>query len=165
MRADGIADLLLREANATDEQAVIEVVRAAMSTYSDWCADWLLPHDMEARERDRWRADDLVSHRIVAYMGERIVGVSVWMQAPTAVLSLFMVSPSVWGAGVASALHDRTLREATTPSSTVMRLTVPEGNRRARRFYERNRWQEKSVLPKIHPWLRLPMLEYERLLA
>ncbi len=162
VRAGRIAHLLLRQADAIDEQAVIEVVRAAMGTYSDWCPGWSLPHDMEARERARWQADDSSLQRLVACLGEQIVGVSVSKRAPIAVLSLLMVAPCVWGTGVATGLHYRALQDAATCSSNAIRLTVPEGNGRARRFYEKNGWQRTSAAPQIHSWLRLPMLEYTR---
>jgi GNAT superfamily N-acetyltransferase len=130
-----------------------------MGTYSDWCPGWSLPHDMEARERARWRAGDPSSQRLVACVGERVVGVSVSKQAPIVVLSLLMVAPMAWGTGVAARLHDRALRNAATRS---IRLTVPEGNGRARRFYEKNGWRRTSAEARTHSWLGLPMLEYAR---
>lgn len=156
------AGLLLREADSDDEQAVIDVIRAAMDTYSNWCPSWSPPPDLEARERTRLRADDSASQRVVACLDERVVGVSVWKRAPIAVLSLLMVAPSAWGVWVAGALHERALRDAATSPSKAIRLTVPEGNGRARRFYEKNRWQKIAVPPQIHPWLRFPMLQYAR---
>jgi len=152
--------LLLRQGDAADEQAAIEVMRAAMGTYSDWCPDWSLPHDMEARERVRWRAADSSSQRLVACVGERVVGVSVSKRAPIAVLSLLMVAPMAWGTGVAARLHDRALQDAAACSSIAIRLTVPEGNGRARRFYEKNGWRRTSATAQTHSWLGLPMLEY-----
>jgi GNAT superfamily N-acetyltransferase len=154
--------LLLRPGEAADEQAAIEVIRAAMSTYSDWCPGWSLPRDMEARERARWRTGDSSSQRLVACVGERVVGVSVSKQASIAVLSLLMVAPTAWGTEVAARLHDCVLREAAARSSIAIRLTVPEGNGRARRFYEKNGWQRTSMAARTHSWLGLPMLEYAR---
>ena len=154
-------DLLLRQANAADEAAVLDVIRTAMATYSEWCPGWSLPLDMEVRERARWRTDDSPSQRLVACLGEQIVGVSVWKRASIAVLSLLMVAPSVWGTGVAPGLHNRTLRDAAR-SANAVRLTVPEGNGRARRFYEKNGWQRTSAAPLTHSWLGISMLEYAR---
>lgn len=151
--------MLLRQGDAADEQAAIELIRAAMGTYSDWCPGWSPPHDMEARERARWRASDSSLHRLVVCVGEQVVGVSVSKQGPSAVLSLLMVAPTAWGTGVAAGLHDRALRD--TAASSI-RLTVPEGNGRARRFYEKNGWRRTSAAARTHSWLGLPMLEYAR---
>jgi GNAT superfamily N-acetyltransferase len=159
VKAAGSAALLLRQGNAADEQAAIEVIRAAMVTYGDWCPDWELPHDMEARERARWRASDSSLQRLVVCVDERVVGVSVSKRAPIAVLSLLMVAPMAWGTGVAMRLHDRALRDADARS---IRLTVPEANGRARRFYEKNGWRRTSARAQTNAWLGLPMLEYAR---
>jgi GNAT superfamily N-acetyltransferase len=132
-----------------------------MATYGEWCHDWSLPPDMEDRERARWRTPDSSAQRLVAVVGGEIVGVSVLKQTPVAVLSLLMVDPAVWGTGVARCLHDRTLRDVAC-STKAVRLTVPEGNGRARRFYEKNDWQRSAATPSTHPWLDIPMLEYER---
>lgn len=155
----------LREGRAEDEDAVISVIRAAMDTYRTWCSGWTLPHDLEGRERERWRTDSPASQRVVACLEEGVVGVSVWSEAPVAVLSLLMVAPSAWETGVAVALHDLTVRDAAACSATTIRLTVPERNTRARRFYEKRGWQRTSSAPEIHPWLGMAMLEYTRELA
>jgi ribosomal protein S18 acetylase RimI-like enzyme len=63
----------------------------------------------------------------------------------TGVFSLLMVDPESWGAGVGSALHNLALRGMAEHGLQAARLTVPEGNIRAQRFYERNGWRRTAA--------------------
>jgi GNAT superfamily N-acetyltransferase len=153
----------LRDAVAEDEAAVLCVIRRTLGTYQSWSADWVLPADVDQREQERWRNSD-PARRLVALLGRRVVGVCRWAGTDPATLSLLMVEPGSWGGGVGSALHARALASMTANGARSARLTVPDGNTRARRFYERNEWHRTTTPVHLHEWLDLPMLEYTRAL-
>jgi GNAT superfamily N-acetyltransferase len=154
--------LQVRSAVSADEGEVIGVIRAAMVTYERWCPGWPSPTDVEDRERARWHTRDPVATWLVACMTERVVGVIRWVGGEPATLSLLMVDPEFWNAGVGSALQADALHGMAHDGSQTVRLTVPEGNGRARRFYERHGWRKTDAPPRAHPWLGLHMLEYAR---
>jgi GNAT superfamily N-acetyltransferase len=154
--------LQVRRAHIHDESAAIAVILAAMGTYGRWHPGWAVPEDAEERERARWLVRDPAVSWLVACMNERVVGVSRWVKSEPAVLSLLMVHPDNWGAGVGSTLHASVSRGMIDDGLRAARLTVPEDNARARRFYEHNGWRKASTPAATHAWLELPMLEYRR---
>jgi hypothetical protein len=147
-----------------EEDDVIQLILAAMGTYSDWCPGWRPPADAESFERARFRQNDRGGDWLVARRDERVVGVARWIAGEPAGLSLLMVDRSSWGSTVASDLHHRTLELIAASGSQNARLTVPLANLRARRFYERHRWRGTAANPHMHQWLGLRMLEYTRAL-
>jgi GNAT superfamily N-acetyltransferase len=50
------------------------------------------------------------------------------------------VRPDLWGSGLAAELHDSALAEIRARGFTRARLWTPEGQARARRFYEKRGW-------------------------
>jgi RimJ/RimL family protein N-acetyltransferase len=73
-----------------------------------------------------------------------------------------------WGRGTAQQLHDALLAELSRtapPTSDHLRLRVFEGNRRARRFYERLGWNQtdQHTRSTFEPYAVL--IEYQRPLA
>lgn len=154
--------LQVRRAHIHDESAAIAVILAAMGTYGRWHPGWAVPEDAEERERARWLVRDPAVSWLVACMNERVVGVSRWVKSEPAVLSLLMVHPDNWGAGVGSTLHASVSRGMIDDGLRAARLTVPEDNARARRFSEHNGWRKASTPAATHAWLELPMLEYRR---
>jgi GNAT superfamily N-acetyltransferase len=55
-------------------------------------------------------------------------------------LSTLFALPENHGTGAAQAFHDQLLVTLTEAACRTVRLWVPEGATRARRFYERNGW-------------------------
>jgi GNAT superfamily N-acetyltransferase len=155
--------LQLRAAVAEDEASVLGVIRAALESYHRWSGGWVAPADLDEHERVRWRSRDPAKW-LVALLGMRVVGVCRWVEGESPTLSLLMVEPGSWGAGVGSALHARALASMAASGARSARLTVPEGNLRARCFYERNEWCRTATPVRLHEWLDLPMVEYARLL-
>ncbi len=88
--------------------------------------------------RERWR--NATGTVLVAERESRVVGVALvdagWLHG-------FYVVPEYWGTGVADELHDEAL--AVSSDCPELRLWVLEGNRRARRFYEKHGWQENGA--------------------
>lgn len=149
-------------ARRDQEPAVIALILAAMDTYQQWCPGWRAPANVANRERARWRAEDHTARWLVAHHKQSITGIARWAMSEPAVLSLLMVDPRNWRVGVGSALHDHALGEMNEGRLRRVRLTVPEANLRARRFYERHGWCQSDAAPEHHRWLNLPMLEYTR---
>jgi GNAT superfamily N-acetyltransferase len=73
------------------------------------------------------------------------------------------VRPPFWGRGIALALHDAALAEATARGYARMRLNTPLDQARARRFYEREGWQLAGEIDDHGFGLR--MVEYRRALG
>ncbi len=62
----------------------------------------------------------------------------------------FYVHPDSWGTGVANELHDAALEALHSAGWVTLKLSVLEGNARARHFYERHAWiadGERQELP------------------
>jgi GNAT superfamily N-acetyltransferase len=81
-------------------------------------------------------------------------------EAGLAHLGNMFVRPAHWGTGVASRLMERALGAAAARGYRSMRLFVPEGQSRARRFYAREGFG--AVGDPFDPGFGLPVLEYRR---
>lgn len=73
---------------------------------------------------------------------------------------LFVREP-FWGTGVATTLHARAIAEAGRQGYTAMRLYTPEGQARARRFYEREGWAVWGA-PVRETGIGIPLVQYRR---
>ena len=65
-----------------------------------------------------------------------------------------------WGAGVASRLMADAVAEARAQGYRAMRLFTPQGQARARRFYEREGWVQYGQ--PFEAGLGIPLVEYQR---
>jgi GNAT superfamily N-acetyltransferase len=118
--------------------------------------------------------------REVATIRDRMGGVDAWAQlafdgeepaghvglladpAPATVyLWQLFIRPAYWGSGLAGRLHAAFLAESRARGYERARLRTPEGQARARRFYERNAW-ETDGLPTFEDVLGLDLLVYTR---
>jgi GNAT superfamily N-acetyltransferase len=73
---------------------------------------------------------------------------------------MLFVRPSHWGTPVARDLHAAMVEAAAGRGFTGLRLFTPAGQRRARRFYEREGW--RAVREFHAPHLELDVVEYRR---
>jgi GNAT superfamily N-acetyltransferase len=80
--------------------------------------------------------------------------------AALAHLGQLFVRPPYWGSGVAAALLEHALAAATSRGYAAMRLFVPVGQARARRFYARHGFSGAGE--PFDPALGIPVLEYRR---
>ncbi len=71
------------------------------------------------------------------------------------------VDRAQWGTGVARALMEAAVEDATERGFAVLRLFVAEGQARARRFYEREGWRPEGE-PFFDAAPGLSMVEYRR---
>lgn len=144
---------MLRLATRDDAQAFAAVVTAAQSTWASWAGDAFRPYDPEQLVT-QWaaRMDD---HATIAFVATDVAGhvIAVAVAGPEATsfepsnpgwdsahLSTLFVLPENHGTGEAQALHDQLLVTLTEAGYRTVRLWVPEGASRARRFYDRNGW-------------------------
>ena len=74
------------------------------------------------------------------------------------------VRPAWQGRGIATVLIEAAASEARRRGFTRMRLWTPQGQRRARRFYEREGWTQTGDVHEDSPF-GLPTVEYTRTLA
>jgi len=71
------------------------------------------------------------------------------------------VRRDLWGTGLASQLHARAVDAMRERGYTRARLLTPEGQARARRFYEKRGWRQAPISIDDPPDLAgLPMVEY-----
>jgi GNAT superfamily N-acetyltransferase len=82
------------------------------------------------------------------------------LQPATAHLGHLFVKPRYWGTGAASQLLAHATSAAAASGFTAMRLFVPVGQARARRFYARERFV--AVGDPFDPGIGLPVVEYQR---
>jgi GNAT superfamily N-acetyltransferase len=75
-------------------------------------------------------------------------------------LGHLFVGPRYWGTGAATQLLAHATSAAATRGFTAMRLFVPAGQARARRFYARERFV--AVGDPFDPGIGLPVIEYQR---
>jgi tRNA dimethylallyltransferase len=133
-------DPLLRPARAEDAESAFQVQRAAsLAALAHIYPPDRYPFPDDAI-RERWKEaiSDTNGDVIVAHRAHRIVGVAA---AKEGWLDGLYVVPEEWGTGVAARLHDEAMRSLAEAGATQARLWVLEGNRRARRFYERRGWR------------------------
>jgi GNAT superfamily N-acetyltransferase len=79
------------------------------------------------------------------------------------IVAQLFVRPAWQGRGIATRLMDAAAREARQRGFTRMRLWTPQGQSRARRFYEREGWTFTGAVHEDSPF-GLPVVEYSRTL-
>ncbi len=132
-----------------DIAALAASVAEAFARYRSFAPErWQPPTaDSEALVLERWLVDpDFWGE--VAFEQLTLVGHATFIAArrhsfrpepgsDVAHLGHLFVTPEYWGCGAATQLLGRAVSAAQTDGFTGMRLFVPEGHSRARRFYER----------------------------
>jgi GNAT superfamily N-acetyltransferase len=100
---------------------------------------------------------------LVAEIDERLVGVAGagpardLDPAATGELYALYVHPDVWGNGYGFALHEAAVRHLAAKGFGSAVLWVLDGNRRARRFYERRGWRTDGS---VGEYAGVPKLRY-----
>jgi len=146
--------ITVRPAIADDALAAATVVCAARDTWAEWAGDALEP-ETPASVLDDWiaRIGDPMKTTCVAVDRYGVVGVVSYSAeadssaphsgGPTSGhLSMLFVLPECHGHGVADQLHASMCEDLDGRGFTSIRLRVPAGAAQARRFYQRNGWEE-----------------------
>lgn len=144
-----VEGLTFRSVTRADIAALAASVADAFARYRGFAPDGWQPRtaDCEAQVLAGWLADaDFWGE--VAYEGTTLVGHATFIpaarhsfrpepDASVAHLGHLFVAPEYWGSGGAAELLGRAASGAQACEFTSVRLFVPEGQSRARRFYER----------------------------
>jgi GNAT superfamily N-acetyltransferase len=134
---------VLREARPNEAEMLAEIQRdASRAALAHIFPPELFPFPME-EVRERWATavgdPDTVVH--VAEVDGRAVGVAAyrfeWLDG-------LYVAPEYWSRGLGLALHDLVLDRLRGDGHDRCHLWVLEDNDRARRFYQRQGWEENG---------------------
>jgi GNAT superfamily N-acetyltransferase len=132
---------------------------------------WVGPAFEEELAHTREVLADPDFHCLVAELGGAVVGQVTTVPAAKAARAVaepglahlrnLYVDRAQWGTGVARALMQAAVDDATRRGFTALRLFVAEGQARARRFYEREGWRAEGE-PFFDAVPGLSMVEYRR---
>jgi GNAT superfamily N-acetyltransferase len=165
----------IREARPPDAKAMIALLTASFEGYREFAAPgWEPP--FPGTEQELALAGMLGEDRVwwvVAEDEDGLAGQCSFTPAHTRrqmqgdavpgmahLLQLF-IRPDLWGSGLAADLHGRAVVEMRARGYTRARLLTPEGQARARAFYERRGWRPGPVSLEDPVDLNgLPVIEY-----
>jgi GNAT superfamily N-acetyltransferase len=163
--------LAFREIARDDIDELAALVADAFAGYRAFApAGWRPPTaDEQVRVLQGWIADPDFWGELTAD-GRTLVGHATFVPArhsfraapePTlAHLGHLFVNPGYWGSGAATQLLAHAMSAAAARGFTAMRLFVPTGQARARRFYARARFA--AVGDPFDFGLGIPVIEYRR---
>jgi GNAT superfamily N-acetyltransferase len=164
----------IRAAGARDLEAIVSLAVTCARSHHGWAgSDWS-PPAVVAENRLWWaRLRDERTFVAVAQSGATMVGaVSAWPAAAehlrgvrtpqVAYVAGPFVDPEWWGEGIGAALHNELLAVLARLHYLRAELAVEAGNRRARRFLERNGWQRLEGGPRRSA---MALLTYARAIA
>jgi GNAT superfamily N-acetyltransferase len=152
----------LRRPEVADAETLTAIVQRGFEGYRAFApATWDPPDEMALIERNR---EELARDDVFALAGyvdgvpvghSRVVPIP---EDPTDVrLRYLFVDAPYWGTGLARALHDAAVEWIGDRSA---RLFTPEGQARARRFYQREGWRLHAEGVDAH--FGMPLAEYRR---
>jgi GNAT superfamily N-acetyltransferase len=159
--------LKLRTAQPEDVPALLDISREGFETYRSFAPEgWEPPH---FEESDVVAIEDVATW-ILAEEDAEPVGHVLLIPASRSrepvddprlghLLMLF-VRRRNWGTPVARSLHEAMLDAAADRGFTELRLFTPAGQKRARRFYEREGWRAVGDFPAPH--LGFDVVQYRR---
>ena len=163
----------LRPATPADVEAMQLLIGEAFRSYREFAPPgWRAPDTEEAARRMREQLGGPSVRGSVAVVGGDHAGHVLWLPARESAqfpdpdprlahLWQLFVRDSDQGSGIGTALLDDAVAGAADSGFTRMRLFTPEGQTRARSFYEREGWTLRQPIG-AGPDLKLPLLEYER---
>ena len=166
-------DATLRPALRADVDVMAETIAEAFDSYREFApAGWQPPDTTDARKRMRTALSRPSVHGTIALVAGAYAGHLIWLPASEShqfadpdpglahIWQLFLPNTRQ-GEGIATTLLDAAVAEAAAAGFERMRLFTPEGQARARRFYEREGW-DRSQRIDPGPDLKLALLEYVR---
>ena len=167
--------MTVRPGSAADAEALIVTLAEGFDSFRAFAPPGWEPPDMEAEtarmrtelaKPDTWVEVAEVGGAVaghVAFMPARSHQRGHAMAEDVAHFWQLFVRREFWGAGVASRLMADAVAEARVQGYRAMRLFTPEGQARARRFYEREGWVQHGE--PFEAGLGIPLVEYRRELA
>lgn len=170
-----MAPMMVRRGTEADADELIATLTEGFDSFRAFAPPGWEPPDMET-EGARTRAELAKPHTWceVALVDEAMAGHVAFMPARTHPLGgavgedmahfwQLFVRREFWGSGAARRLMADALAEARERGFRDMRLFTPEGQGRARRFYEREGWTQHGE--PFEAGLGLPLVEYRRKLG
>ena len=162
--------IALRRATLDDAERLAQGLIDGFEHYRGYAPEgWEPPTLAHETANVRRRLPDERMWCVVAEDGDELVGQVSFLPAAIsgrpvdephlAHLSNLFVREDRWGTGLARELHDMARDEAAARGFTEMRLVTPEGQARARRFYEREGWRAVGEAF-FEPALGLEIIEY-----
>ena len=164
-----------RVAEPADAAAISAVLGEAFEGYRSWApSDWAPPvltpagvarfADALGRS-DVWCLLALDDERVIGHVALSLFSIEDPEPPPVGTINLWQlfVRPGWQGRGIATWLMDAAASEARRRGFTRMRLWTPQGQSRARRFYERESWTLTGGVHEDSPF-GLPVVEYSRTL-
>jgi GNAT superfamily N-acetyltransferase len=162
-----------RVAEPADVAAIASIWAEAFEGYRSWApSDWAPPAPTRAdltgladalRRPDVWCLLALDDERVIGHVALSLFSMENPEPPPAGTVNLWQlfVRPAWQGRGIAPALMEAAAGEAGQRGFARMRLWTPEGQTRARRFYEREGWTLTGGLHEHSPF-GLPVVEYAR---
>jgi len=143
--------ILVRRATVADSRALARAVFEALEDYSAFAPPgWTAPSLEKIDEEGYESLADNDVYCVLAESKDEVVGQITVLPATEAPhpnddpalghICNFFVTRDFWGAGLAGDLHRAALDAARERGFRELRLFVPAGQARARRFYEREGW-------------------------
>jgi GNAT superfamily N-acetyltransferase len=168
-----MARFVYTRARDADAEELTATAVAGLETYRSFApSEWNPPHEATAVSATRSKLGNPDTWGLLARTadGEPVGHVafasamtSMWPGAVDGLGHLWQlfVREPYWGTGVATKLLERAVAEAAGQGYTAMRLFTPEGQGRARRFYEREGWVVVGP-PVSDTGFGIPLVEYRR---
>jgi GNAT superfamily N-acetyltransferase len=164
-----------RVAEAADAAAISAILDEAVEGYRSWApSEWAPPVRTQADiarfaddlgRSDVWCLLALDDQRVIGHAALSLLTMEDPEPPPAGTINLWQlfVRPAWQGCGIATWLMEAAASEARQRGFTRMRLWTPQGQSRARRFYEREGWTLTGGLHEDSPF-GLPLVEYTRTL-
>jgi GNAT superfamily N-acetyltransferase len=164
-----------RVAEPADVAAISAILDEAVDGYRSWApSDWAPPVRTQADiarfaddlgRSDVWCLLALDDQQVIGHVALSLLTMEDPERPPAGTINLWQlfVRPAWQGRGIATWLMEAAASEARQRRFTRMRLWTPQGQSRARRFYEREGWTLTGGLHEDSPF-GLPLVEYTRTL-
>ena len=154
----------VRAATPDDAPAFGALIAAGFASYRAFQpAGWEPPGAAGETARSARRLAQPATWARLALDGGTPAGCVLFEPAPglpgVAHLANLFVDPAWWGTGLAARLHGQAVAAMRERGYRTGRLFTPEGQARARRFYEREGWRAAGP-PRWEELLGLSLLEY-----
>jgi len=164
-----------RVAEPGDAAAISAIFGEAFEGYRSWApSDWAPPVLTQADvarfadalgHSDVWCLLALDDQQVIGHVALSLFSMEDPEPPPAGTINLWQlfVRPAWQGRGIATWLMEAAACEARQRGFTRMRLWTPQGQSRARRFYEREGWTLTGAVHEDSPF-GLPVIEYSRTL-